>query len=260
MSKRLEGKVALITGGTTGIGAATVARLAQEGAKVWFTGSKEEEAAALCAQTGAVFRKHRVQDAASWPALIDEIIAAEGRLDIAFANAGTERGDASIEDVSIDDWNNVVAINQTGVMLTVQNAIAGMKRNPDGPKGSIVINSSMNATRPLGNYVTYSVTKAAVCALAKSAAVHCGQKGYAIRVNAILPGVVETPLIQQIMNAQPDPAAARAMYEGMAPMNRLAQLNEVAGLVAYLSSDEAGFISGAEYAIDGATTAGMMGV
>jgi NAD(P)-dependent dehydrogenase (short-subunit alcohol dehydrogenase family) len=260
LSKRLEGKVALITGGTTGIGAATVARLAQEGAKVWFTGSKEEPAAALCAETGATFRKHRVQDAAAWAPLIDEIIAAEGRLDIVFANAGTESGDGSIEDVGIEGWDNVVAVNQTGVMLTVQHAILGMKRNPDGPKGSIIVNSSMNATRPLGNYVTYSVTKAAVCALAKSAAVHCGQKGYAIRVNAILPGVVETPLIQQIMNAQPDPAAARAMYEGMAPLKRMAQLNEVAGLVAYLASDEAGFISGAEYAIDGATTAGMMGV
>ncbi|WP_298192688.1 SDR family oxidoreductase [Novosphingobium sp.] len=260
MARRLEGKVALITGGTTGIGAATVRRLAEEGAQVVFTGSKEAEAAALCAETGAAFHKHRVQDAASWPALIEAILAAHCRLDVAFANAGTESGDASIEDVGIEGWNNVVAINQTGVMLTVQHAIAAMKRNPEGATGSIVINSSMNATRPLGNYVTYSVTKAAVCALAKSAAVHCGQKGYKIRVNAILPGVVETPLIQQIMNAQADPAATRAIYEGMAPMGRMAQLEEISGLVAYLASDEAGFISGAEIAIDGATTAGMMGV
>lgn len=260
MTARLEGKVALVTGGTTGIGAATVRRLVAEGARVFFTGSKEEPAAALTAETGAQFRKHRVQDAASWPALIDDVIATYGRIDIAFANAGTESGDASIEDVGIEGWDNVVAINQTGVMLTVKHAIAGMKRNPDGATGSIIINSSMNATRPLGNYVSYSVTKAAVCALAKSAAVHCGQKGYRIRVNAILPGVVETPLIQQIMNAQPDPVATRAIYEGMAPMNRMAQLDEIAGLVVYLASDEAGFVSGAEIAIDGATTAGMMGV
>lgn len=260
LTRRLEGKVALVTGGTTGIGAAAVKRLTAEGAKVYFTGSKEEAAAALCAETGASFAKHRVQDAAAWGPLIDRILSEQGRLDIAFANAGTESGDANIEDVGIEGWDNVVAVNQTGVMLTVQNAIRAMKQNPDGPAGSIIINSSMNATRPLGNYVAYSVTKAAVCALAKSAAVHCGQKGYKIRVNAILPGVVETPLIQQIMNAQPDPAAARAMYEGMAPLKRMAQLDEVAGLVAYLASDEAGFISGGEYAIDGATTAGMMGV
>ncbi len=260
MGNRLEGKVALVTGGTSGIGAATVRRLIAEGAAAVFTGSNEDAAATLCAETGATFVRHRVQDVAAWPMLIDSILAAHGRLDIAFANAGTESGDGNIEDLDIDAWHNVVAVNQTGVMLTVQHAIRAMARNPDGPVGSIVINSSMNAARPLGNYVTYSVTKAAVCALARSAAVHCGQKGYRIRVNAILPGVVETDLITAIMDAQPDPVAARAIYNGMAPLNRMAKLQEVAGLVAYLSSDEAAFISGAEYVIDGATTAGMMGV
>ena len=260
MSTRLEGKVALVTGGTSGIGAAAVRRLVAEGAKVAFTGSKAEAAAALCEETGASFHAHRVQDAAAWPTLIDAILTAHGRLDIAFANAGTESGDASIEDVTMAGWDNVVAVNQTGVMLTVQHAILAMKRNPEGPAGSIVINSSMNAVRPLGNYVAYSMTKAAVCALARSAAVHCAGAGYKIRVNAILPGVVETEMIRSVMNAQPDPAAARAMFEGMAPMKRMAQLHEIAGLVAYLASDEAAFISGSEYAIDGATTAGMMGV
>lgn len=260
MAKRLEGKVALVTGGTTGIGAAAVKRLVAEGCRVVFTGSKEDAAAALTAETGATFQKHRVQNADAWPTLIEAVLGEHGRLDIAFANAGTEAGDGSIEDVSIEAWNNVVAVNQTGVMLTVQHAIRAMAKNAGGPTGSIIVNSSMNATRPLGNYVAYSVTKAAAVALAKSAAVYCGQQGYQIRVNAILPGVVETDLIRNIMNSQPDPAAARAMYEGMAPLKRLAQLNEVAGLVAYLASDEAGFISGGEYAIDGATTAGMMGV
>jgi len=249
-----------VTGGTSGIGAAAVRRLVAEGAKVAFTGSKAEAAAALCEETGASFHAHRVQDAAAWPTLIEAILTAHGRLDIAFANAGTESGDASIEDVTMAGWDNVVAVNQTGVMLTVQHAILAMKRNPEGPAGSIVINSSMNAVRPLGNYVAYSMTKAAVCALARSAAVHCAGAGYKIRVNAILPGVVETEMIRSVMNAQPDPAAARAMFEGMAPMKRMAQLHEIAGLVAYLASDEAAFISGSEYAIDGATTAGMMGV
>lgn len=260
MSDRLAGKVALVTGGTGGIGAGTVARLAREGATVWFTGSNAEAAAKITAATGARFAPHRVQDAAAWEALSAEIRAVHGRLDIAFANAGTEHGDGSIETVGLDGWNNIIAINQTGVMLTVQNAIRIMKDNPGGPTGSIVINSSMNALRPLGNYVAYSVTKAAVVALAKSAAVYCGQQGYKIRVNAILPGVVETDLIKNIMAAQPDPAAARSMYEGMAPLKRMAQVDEVAGLVAYLGSDEAGFISGGEFTIDGATTAGMMGV
>jgi NAD(P)-dependent dehydrogenase (short-subunit alcohol dehydrogenase family) len=260
MQHRLSGKVALVTGGTSGIGAATVARLAREGAKVVFTGSNSDAAATVEGDTGAVFRAHRVEDASAWDALTAEIDAEYGRLDIAFANAGTEAGDASVEDIDIDAWTHIVGVNQTGVMLTVQHAIRAMAKNPHGPKGSIIVNSSMNAHRAMGNYAAYSVTKAAVVALVKSAAIHCAGKGYAIRVNAILPGVVETDMIRGVIDRAPDPVAARAAFEGMAPMKRMAQLDEVSALVAFLASDEAGFISGADYVIDGATTAGMMGV
>jgi NAD(P)-dependent dehydrogenase (short-subunit alcohol dehydrogenase family) len=260
VSKRLEGKVALVTGGTSGIGAGAVRRFAAEGAAVVFTGSNAAAAEALCAETGARFQQHRVEDAASWPALMEGILAEHGRLDIAFANAGVEAGDSSVEEISIDGWNNVIGVNQTGVMLTVQHAIRAMKHNPDGPTGSIIINSSMNAHRAMGNFVAYSVSKAAVVALAKSAAVHCGNQGYRIRVNAILPGVVETAMIANLINQAPDPAAARGAYEGMAALKRMAKVEEIAGLLVYLASDEAAFISGSEYVIDGATTAGMMGV
>ncbi|MGH6695352.1 SDR family NAD(P)-dependent oxidoreductase [Sphingopyxis sp.] len=257
---RLNGKVALVTGGTSGIGAAAVRRFVAEGARVVFTGSNADAAAAIETDTGATFRAHRVEDAAAWPVLMADIASTFGRLDIAFANAGTEAGDASVEDVDIDAWNHIVAVNQTGVMLTVQHAIRAMAANPDGAKGSIIVNSSMNALRAMGNYSAYSVTKAAVVALTKSAAIHCAQKGYAIRVNAILPGVVETDMIRGVIDRSPDPAAARGAFEGMAPMRRMAQLDEISALVAFLASDEAGFISGSDYVIDGATTAGMMGV
>ena len=260
MGQRLDGKVALVTGGTSGIGAATVARLTREGAHVVFTGSNAEAAAKVEQATGAAFRAHRVEDAAAWERLMAGIAADHGRLDIAFANAGTEAGDASVEDIPIDAWNHIVAVNQTGVMLTVQHAIRAMARNPQGPAGSIIVNSSMNAHRAMGNFVAYSVTKAAVVALVKSAAIHCAGQGYRIRVNAVLPGVVETDMIRGVIERSPDPAAARAAFEGMAPMRRMAQLDEVSALVAFLASDEAGFISGSDYVIDGATTAGMMGV
>lgn len=260
MPKRLEGKVALITGGTSGIGAGAVERLAREGARVIFTGSKEAAAKALCDRTGAAFVRHRVEDSAAWPALMQRILTEYGRLDIAFANAGVEAGDASVEDISIDGWNNVIGVNQTGVMLTIQHAIRAMKNNPDGPTGSIIVNSSMNANRAMGNFVAYSVSKAAVVALTKSAAVHCGNKGYRIRVNAILPGVVETALITGLIDSAPDPAAARAAYEGMSPLKRMARVEEISGLVAWLASDESTFVSGSEYVIDGGSTAGTMGV
>ncbi|MBU6206556.1 MAG: SDR family oxidoreductase [Alphaproteobacteria bacterium] len=260
MAGRLAGKVALITGGTSGIGAGTVHRLTQDGATVIFTGSNAEAAAPICKDTGATFKAHRVQDAPAWKPLMDEIIATHGRLDIAFANAGSEKGDGSIESITFEGWNQVLDVNLTGVMLTCRAAVMMMKQNPDGPTGSIIINSSMNANRAMGNFMAYSVTKSAVVALAKSVALHCGNQGYKIRCNAILPGVVETAMITNLIDGSADPAAMRAGYEGMSPMKRMAKVEEIAGLVAYLSSDEAAFISGSEYVIDGATTAGMMGL
>jgi len=260
VNDRLAGKVALVTGGTSGIGAGTVRRLCAEGALVVFTGSNADAAHAICAETGATFIPHRVEDVAAWPTLMEAIASRFGRLDLAFANAGTESGDASIEDITIGGWNGVVAVNQTGAMLAVQHAIRAMARNPGGPAGSIVVNSSMNAHRAMGNFVAYSVTKAAAVALVKSAAVHCGNRGYRIRVNAILPGVVETAMISNLIDGASDPAASRAAYEGMSPLKRMARIDEIAALVAYLASDEAAFVSGSELVIDGATTAGMMGV
>jgi NAD(P)-dependent dehydrogenase (short-subunit alcohol dehydrogenase family) len=118
----------------------------------------------------------------------------------------------------------------------------------------------MNAYRPMANYIAYSTTKAALIALGKSVALHCANAGTRIRCNTIHPGVVETEMIRGVIDRAPDPAAARAQFEGMAPLRRMAQVSEVAALVAFLASDEAAFVSGSEYGIDGASTAGMMGV
>lgn len=259
-SARLRGKVALITGGTSGIGAATVRYLRRQGADIVFTGSNEAAARKICDETGAHFVAQRVEDPHSWPLVMETLASRFGRLDIAFANAGTEKGDADVENVSLEGWQSILAVNLTGVMLTVQNAVRMMRANPGGATGSIILNSSMNAQRPLGNYVAYSTTKGALIALAKSTAVHCAQSKTAIRCNSIHPGVVETEMIRSVIESTPDPVAARAQFEAMAPMGRMAQVEEVAALVAYLASDEAAFISGSEFAIDGATNAGMMGV
>ena len=260
MIGRLDGKVALVTGGTSGIGAGTVRRLVAEGARVAFTGSNASAAASVCAETGASFHSHRVEDAAAWPALMAEIAITYGRLDIAFANAGIDTGDGNVESISIESWDNLVAVNLTGVMLTAKAAVTAMRANPGGACGAIVINSSMSAYRPMGNYIAYSTTKGALIALSKSIAIHCANSGTRIRCNTIHPGIVETELIQRVIERADDPLAARLQFEGMAPMNRMAQVSEIAGLVAFLASDDASFISGSEYGIDGASTAGMMGV
>ncbi|MEG8222689.1 SDR family NAD(P)-dependent oxidoreductase [Sphingomonas sp. HH69] len=256
----LTGKVALVTGGTSGIGRATVQRLARDGAQLVFTGSKEDAAATLCAETGARFVKARVQDEADWAQVAALISTEFGRLDIVFANAGTESNDGSVESISMDGWNGIIGVNQTGVMLTARTALGLMRANPGGPCGSIIINSSMSAHKVMGNYMAYSVTKAAVLAMAKSIAIHCATEKLPIRCNAILPGVVETEMISAIIAKSPSPDAARAAYEGMSPLGRMGRVEEIAALVAFLGSDEAAFISGGEYAIDGASTAGMTGV
>jgi 3(or 17)beta-hydroxysteroid dehydrogenase len=260
MSKRLQGKVALVTGGTSGIGAGTVRRLVAEGAQVAFTGSNRDAAARISAETGASFHPYRVEDEAGWPVLMDDIFKRYSRLDIAFANAGGESGDGSIESITLAAWNRLLSVNLTGAMLTAQAAVRAMRKNPGGPAGSIIINSSMNAYRPMGNFIAYSTTKMALIAVSKSVALHCAKEGLKIRCNTIHPGEVETEMIRGVIDRSPDPAAARAMFEGMAPMKRMATVDEVAGLVVFLGSDEAAFVSGSEYGMDGASTAGMMGV
>ena len=260
MDQRLEGKVALVTGGTSGIGAGAVRRLTADGAKVAFTGSNAQAAAKIAAETGAVFHPHRVQEAPTWKPLMDTLLTDYGRMDIVFANAGVEAGDGSIESITLEGWNGILDVNLTGVMLTCRAAVRMMTQNPDGAAGSIIINSSMNANRAMGNFMAYSVTKSAVIALTKSIATHCGNQGYKIRCNAILPGVVETDMIQGVIDRAPDPVAARGQFEGMSPLKRMAKVEEIAALVSFLSSDEAAFISGSEYVIDGATTSGMNGV
>lgn len=256
----LSGKVALVTGGTSGIGRGAVQRLSRDGARVIFTGSKEAAARTLCEETGATFIKARVQDEGDWARVANHIETGFGRLDIAFANAGTEQGDGSVESISLENWNAIIAINQTGVMLTAKTAVRLMRANPGGPSGSIILNASMSAHKVMGNYMAYSVTKAAVLAMAKSIAIHCATEGTPIRCNAISPGVIETEMISAIIEKSGAPDQARAAYNSMSPMKRMGRVEEIAALLSFLASDEAGFINGAEYAIDGASTSGMTGV
>jgi len=260
MANKLTGKVALVTGGTNGIGEAAVRGLVAEGAKVAFTGNNQAAGGRISAETGALFVRHAVQDVEGWAKVSQAIRDNFGRLDIAFANAGINAGDSDIETVSVDAWRNIIDVNLTGSMLTCQNAIALMKDNPEGPGGSIIINSSINGILALAGDVTYSTTKGALRLLAKSTAVHCAKSRLNIRCNTIHPGVIETPLILGAIAGAPDPAAARAMLENVAPMGRLGRTEEIVALLVYLASDDAGFVTGAEMVIDGGSTAGLPGV
>ncbi len=259
MTISLQNKVALVTGGTNGIGEAAVRGLSQAGAKVVFTGGNESAAEKISADTGALFVKHRVQDVDGWQR-VDDAIRQLGRLDVAFANAGVNTGDSDIESVEIEAWRSIVDINLTGSMLTCKHAIALMKENPDQSGGSIVLNSSINGILALADDVTYSTTKGALRLLAKSVAVHCARKKLDIRCNTIHPGVIETPLIRGAIEQAPDSDAARRLLENVAPVGRLGCTDEVVSLLLYLASDSARFVTGAELVIDGGATAGLPGV
>ena len=260
MANKLEGKVALITGGTNGIGRAAVYGLNQAGAQVVFTGNNAQAGAEIAEETGAVFVRHAVQDIAGWSEVKEAIIQHHGRLDITFSNAGTNTGDSDIETVEVDAWKNLIDINLTGMMLAIKASIELMKKNPDQSGGSIVLNSSINGILALAGDVTYSTTKGALRLLAKSTAVHLAKTNTGIRCNSIHPGVIETPLIQGAIDGAPDPQAARSMLEGIAPVGRLGAMEEVVSLLIYLASDDAKFVTGSEIVIDGGSTAGLPGV
>ena len=260
MTGKLEGKVALITGGTNGIGKAAVQGLTEQGAKVVFTGNNVDAGNQIAAETGAVFVQHAVQDVAGWEAVKATVRDNYGRLDLAFANAGTNAGDSDIETVEVDAWKNLVDINLTGPMLTIKAAIELMKANPGGSSGSIVLNSSINGILALADDVTYSTTKGALRLLARSTAVYLAKNKTNIRCNSIHPGVIETPLIEGAIGGAPDPAAARNMLENIAPVGRMGRMDEVVSLLIYLASDESQFMTGSEVVIDGGSTAGLPGV
>ena len=143
MSNRLQDKVALITGGTNGIGKAAVQGMAREGAKVVFTGNNIEAGNQIAGDTGATFIQHAVQDVEGWEAVKAAIRDQHGRLDVTFSNAGTNAGDSDIETVEVDAWKNLVDINLTGMMLAIKASIELMKANPDGSGGSIILNLSL---------------------------------------------------------------------------------------------------------------------
>jgi NAD(P)-dependent dehydrogenase (short-subunit alcohol dehydrogenase family) len=271
MSEKRQ-RVAVVTGGASGIGLATVERLASDGWKVALFSEKEKtvaEARDRLQSLGLLEATHLavvdLRDHDAVKRFFESVAARFGTVaalvnNAAFVPPKGPGGRLPLAEVTQHEWRDVLAVNLTGVMLTAKAAVTAMRANPDGPTGAIIINSSMSAYRPMGNFVAYSTTKGALIALSKSVAMHCANAGTRIRCNSIHPGVVETDMIRTVIDRAPDPAAARAQFEGMAPMRRMAQVAEVAALVAFLASDEAAFISGSEYGIDGASTAGMMGV
>jgi 3(or 17)beta-hydroxysteroid dehydrogenase len=255
---RVAGKVVLITGGLSGIGAASAVMLAREGAQVIvtdITDTNRDKVLKAIGENGHAGRFYH-QDVTSeeqWKTITDTILKEVGRLDAVVNSAGV--GVAfNIEEATYEHFKFVNSVNYDGVFLGTKYGIAAIRRSGDHG-GSIINLSSILGIAGDPNTVAYNGSKGGVRLLSKSAALHCAKSGYRIRVNTIHPGYIVTDMVKNHLDTQPDPKAAWGHLEGLHPVGHLGDPDDIAYAVVYLVSDESRFMTGAEMVIDGGYTA-----
>lgn len=249
----LNDKVILVTGGASGIGRATSVRLGREGALVVIADRDADgaiEAAAEIEQAGGSAQACGldVADHDAVAAAVDDIVATHGRLDGAFNNAGIGGPTAKMLDIDPADWAQVLAVNLTGVFSCMQAEIAHMRAQDSG--GSIVNTASIGGLIALPRASAYNAAKHGVVGLTKTAAIEYAARN--IRVNAVCPGFIDTPMLEAGAATTPE---RRDMLNKVVPMRRVARPDEIADVVAWLLSDQSGYVTGTAMPIDGGFTA-----
>ncbi|MCW9044697.1 MAG: glucose 1-dehydrogenase [Alphaproteobacteria bacterium] len=250
---RVDGKVALITGAASGLGLESARLLAKEGAKIVLTDINEKDGKTAASEIGgdSFFIKHDVTSEEQWISVIDQTMERFGTLDVLVNSAGMGViGD--IEHTSFDDWKKVHAVNLDSVFLGCKYGIKAMKKENGG---SIINLSSVSGLIGGYNMAAYNSSKGGVRLLSKSVALYCARKGYNIRCNSVHPSFILTPMVEQMIDAAPDPVKAKSTLERQLPIGRLGQPTEVAHMILYLASDESPFVTGSEMVIDGGITA-----
>ncbi|AWS41173.1 3-oxoacyl-ACP reductase [Streptosporangium sp. 'caverna'] len=243
--QRLQGRVAVITGAGSGIGLATARRFAEEGAHVVCADLDEPSGSAAAAEVGGLFVKADVTSESDVIRMYQTAFDTYGSVDIAFNNAGiSPPDDDSILETGIDAWRRVQEVNLTSVYLCCKYAIPYMQRQG---KGSIINTASFVAVMGSAtSQISYTASKGGVLAMSRELGVQFAREG--IRVNALCPGPVNTPLLQELFAKDPERAQRRLVH---IPVGRFAEASEIAAAVAFLASDDASFITGSEFLVDG---------
>lgn len=246
---RLDRKIALVTGGGSGLGKADCVQMAAEGAIVYVTDINEEAAKAVANAIGenATALKHDVASEDDWKAVYSQIEQDHGRLDILVNNAGIVVV-ADPEETTLDQFEKVMRVMCTGVFLGCK---LGLPLLAKSESGSIINMSSTASHIGYPPFFAYSAAKGAVRSMSKSIAVHCQDKGYKVRCNTLHPSSIETPMVQ---GAEGRAGEEHDIPTGVLPAGATGSPSDVANLVIYLSSDEARFLTGGEYIIDNGLT------
>jgi NAD(P)-dependent dehydrogenase (short-subunit alcohol dehydrogenase family) len=265
---QVDGKIALVTGGASGIGAACVETLAREGARVVISDIDDLHGNALVGQItaagqDAVYLTLDVTDERSWQQVVGEIERRYGRLDILVANAGIGIMATSIVEMSLADWRRQTAVNLDGVFLSVKYCIPLMRRPSDGSRGggSIIMTSSIAGLRGSATLAGYCATKGGVRLFAKAIAMECASREDGIRVNTVHPGIIDTAIwgkIRPAAGGRNAPIDIEEYGRRGAPLGRVGKPQDIANGVLFLASDAASYITGTELVIDGGITGGQI--